>query len=110
MTGSVPFDDLPRDENIIARVVTGTLPSITNNLYFTHVKALCVVMARCWAMDPGKRPDAVECEHHIDWMVWFQGSFFALCPANIELRNEVVHSEKILAQPLMGPRRKLILL
>ncbi|KAG9041922.1 hypothetical protein FS837_011570 [Tulasnella sp. UAMH 9824] len=70
MTGEIPFSDLPSCDNVLARVVTGKLPSITTHAQIAQVQAMCAIMARCWSMNPAQRPNALECKHEVQWMHW----------------------------------------
>lgn len=66
MTGKLPFDDIYKEALVVLSVTKGNLPSVANN---EDIGQLCAIMARCWSMDPEKRPTAGECERSIFWLV-----------------------------------------
>ncbi|KIO32098.1 hypothetical protein M407DRAFT_53240, partial [Tulasnella calospora MUT 4182] len=55
VTGKIPFEELPRNEMVIARVVTGKLPAIREEPQLSHVLKLCGLMSDCWISDPAGR-------------------------------------------------------
>ncbi|KIO30604.1 hypothetical protein M407DRAFT_20325 [Tulasnella calospora MUT 4182] len=69
MTGKLPFDDLDTVAHIVLRVTRGKLPLVASHKEISQVRALCVMMTRCWEMEPGARPAAAEFEGIIFMMV-----------------------------------------
>lgn len=67
MTNSIPFQDV-KDFVVIKRVIQGDLPSIAGEARIMMIQALCSLMAKCWSIDPTKRPTAEECRKSITWM------------------------------------------
>ncbi|KAG8959866.1 hypothetical protein FRC05_007225 [Tulasnella sp. 425] len=68
MTNSIPFQDVDVDNAVVIRVLTGNLPSVTNDARMALIKALCSLALECWSSDPQKRPSAEDCRKSIDWM------------------------------------------
>ncbi|KAG8948361.1 hypothetical protein FRC04_009857 [Tulasnella sp. 424] len=68
MTGSLPFNDLCKETDIILNVARGNLPPVTSNEHISQVRVLCVMMSRCWRMEPASRPAAKDCESSISFM------------------------------------------
>ncbi|KIO30606.1 hypothetical protein M407DRAFT_20328, partial [Tulasnella calospora MUT 4182] len=68
MTGKLPFDDLNRESHIVLRVTKGNLPPVASHKEISQVRALCVMMTRCWEMEPASRPAAEEFEGSLSMM------------------------------------------
>ncbi|KAG8948368.1 hypothetical protein FRC04_009864 [Tulasnella sp. 424] len=68
MTGSLPFNDLRKDTEIILSVARGDLPLVTSNEHISQVRILCVMMTRCWRMDANTRPTARDCKSSIGFL------------------------------------------
>lgn len=69
MTGTIPFHDVAMDITVIKRVIRGDLPLIAKDVRVSVNLALCSLMAKCWSIDPTKRPTAEDCRKSISWMV-----------------------------------------
>lgn len=68
MTNSIPLQDVS-DTAVIARVVMGILPNVTDNARMSLIQELCSLMTKCWSNDPDQRPTAADCRKSIGSMV-----------------------------------------
>lgn len=69
MTDTLPFQDVLKDVVVVERVIQGDLPSISDDARGSLIRELCSLMAKCWNIEPSKRPTAIDCRKSIDWMV-----------------------------------------
>ncbi|KAG8920895.1 hypothetical protein FRC01_000540, partial [Tulasnella sp. 417] len=67
MTGSIPFENVG-DGMVVARVIKGDLPSISNDARMLLIQQLSSLLAKCWNLDPAKRPTAEDCLMEMNWM------------------------------------------
>ncbi|KIO28953.1 hypothetical protein M407DRAFT_71148, partial [Tulasnella calospora MUT 4182] len=67
MMDSIPFENIS-DGMVVMSVIRGDLPSISDDTRMLLIQALCSLLARCWSLDPTKRPTAQECRAEINWM------------------------------------------
>lgn len=69
MTNSIPFQDVQVETVVVARVIQGNLPSVTDEARLSLVRELYSLMTMCWTMNPTGRPTAEYCRKSMDWMV-----------------------------------------
>ncbi|KAG9045241.1 hypothetical protein FS837_006779 [Tulasnella sp. UAMH 9824] len=68
VTGNFPFDDEKNEFNVIRRIMTRDLPTISNNAQLNEIKILCSLMEECLRLDPDKRPPAMRCHQVLSFM------------------------------------------
>ncbi|KAG9042623.1 hypothetical protein FS837_010617 [Tulasnella sp. UAMH 9824] len=69
MTGKIPFEELPHDANVVARVMTGKLPAIRDEAQLLLVLKLCALMSDCWKRYPAERIGSPDFQRRVDMMV-----------------------------------------
>lgn len=69
VTGKIPFEELLRNETVIARVVAGKLPKIREEAQLSNILGLCALMSDCWISDPAGRIGAFNFRRRVHSMV-----------------------------------------